>query len=79
MKAATTLRYDYLKSYVNDLGNIIDMDIIRNSKIKMGVDPLGGAGVHYWEPIAEKYKLDLTVVNKIVDPAFGFMTVDWDR
>ena len=78
LKAATTHRYDYLNSYVNDLGNIIDMDIIRNSKIKMGVDPLGGAGVHYWEPIAEKYKLDLTVVNKIVDPAFGFMTVDWD-
>ena len=78
LKAPTTHRYDYLNSYVNDLGNIIDMDIIRNSKIKMGVDPLGGAGVHYWEPIAEKYKLDLTVVNKIVDPTFSFMTVDWD-
>ncbi len=78
VKASTTHRYDYLNTYVNDLGNIIDMDTIRNAKIKMGVDPLGGAGVHYWEPIAEKYHLDLTVVNKIVDPAFGFMTVDWD-
>jgi phosphoglucomutase len=54
------------------------MDAIRNSKIKMGVDPLGGAGVNYWGPIAEHYKIDLTVVNKIVDPTFSFMTVDWD-
>jgi phosphoglucomutase len=61
VKASTTHRYDYLNNYVNDLGNIIDMDVIRNAKIKMGVDPLGGAGVHYWEPIAEKYHLDLTV------------------
>ena len=78
IKASTTHRYDYLNSYVNDLGNIIDMHAICNTKIRIGVDPLGGAGVHYWEPIAEKYHLDLTVVNKIVDPAFGFMTVDWD-
>ena len=78
VKAVTTHRYDYLNNYVADLGKIIDMDIIRQSKIKMGVDPLGGAGVHYWEPIAEKYQLDLTVVNKIVDPTFSFMTVDWD-
>lgn len=78
MKAATTHDFDFLNTYVNDLGNVIDMDSIRNSSIKMGVDPLGGAGVHYWEPIAEKYRLDITVVNKIVDPAFGFMTVDWD-
>ncbi len=78
VKASTTHRYDYLNNYVNDLGNIIDMDTIRIAKIKMGVDPLGGAGVHYWEPIAEKYHLDLTVVNKIVDPTFSFMTVDWD-
>ncbi|MDN3656681.1 hypothetical protein QWZ08_13635 [Ferruginibacter paludis] len=67
-----------MNNYVADLGSIIDMDIIRQSKIKIGVDPLGGAGVHYWEPIAEKYQLDLTVVNKIVDPTFSFMTVDWD-
>ena len=78
LKASTTHRYDYLNNYVNDLGNIIDMDVIRHSQIKMGVDPLGGAGVHYWEPIAECYKLDLTVTNKIVDPTFSFMTVDWD-
>ena len=78
LHASTTHRYDFLNSYVNDLGNIIDMNVIRNSKIRMGVDPLGGAGVHYWEPIAERYQLDLTVVNKIVDPTFSFMTVDWD-
>ena len=78
VKASATHRYDYLNTYVNDLGNIIDMAAIRNAKIKIGVDPLGGAGVHYWEPIAEKYHLDLTVVNKIVDPTFSFMTVDWD-
>ncbi len=78
IKASTTHRYDYLNTYVNDLGNVIDMNTIRNAKIKIGVDPLGGAGVHYWEPIADKYRLDLTVVNKIVDPTFSFMTVDWD-
>jgi len=76
--ASTTHSHDYLNTYISDLGNIIDMDVIRNSKIRMGVDPLGGAGVHYWEPIAERYQLDLTVVNKIVDPTFSFMTVDWD-
>jgi phosphoglucomutase len=78
LHAFTTHRYDYLNTYIKDLGNIIDMGVIRDSKIRMGVDPLGGAGVHYWEPIAEHYKLDLTVVNKIVDPTFSFMTVDWD-
>ncbi len=78
IKASTTHRHDYLNTYINDLGNIIDMDVIRNSKIKMGVDPLGGAGIHYWQPIAERYQLDLTVTNNTVDPTFGFMTVDWD-
>ena len=78
LRAGTTHRHDYLNTYINDLGNIIDMDVIRNSNISIGVDPLGGAGVHYWEPIAERYHLKLTVVNKIVDPAFSFMTVDWD-
>lgn len=78
IRASTTHRYDYLNAYVNDLGNIIDMDVIRHANIRMGVDPLGGAGVHYWAPIAERYKLNLTVVNKVVDPTFGFMTVDWD-
>ena len=61
-----------------DLANVIDMDAIRGAKISMGVDPLGGAGVHYWEPIAERYGLNLTVVNEAVDPTFRFMTVDWD-
>ncbi len=78
LAVATTHRYDFLNNYITDLGNVIDMDIIRDSKISMGVDPLGGAGVHYWEPIAERYKLNMTVINKIVDPTFSFMTVDWD-
>ena len=78
IQAPTTHRYDYLSSYMHELGNAIDMTVIRHSKIKIGVDPLGGAGVNYWEPIAEHYHLDLTVVNKIVDPTFSFMTVDWD-
>ena len=76
--ASTTHRHNYMNAYIHDLGNIIDMELIRDSKIRMGVDPLGGAGVHYWAPIAEHYKLDLTVVNKDVDPTFSFMTVDWD-
>ena len=78
IQASTTHRYDYLNTYVNDLGSVIDMELIRNSKIRMGVDPLGGAGVHYWEPIAERYHLDLTVVSTLVDPTFGFMSLDWD-
>ncbi len=78
LRTSTTHRHDYIQAYISDLGNIIDMNLLRDSKIKMGVDPLGGAGVHYWEPIAERYHLDLTVVSKIVDPTFRFMTVDWD-
>ena len=76
--AASTQRHDYLNSYVADLGNVIDMDLVRNAKIRLGVDPLGGAGVHYWAAIAERYRLDLTVVSDAVDPAFAFMTLDWD-
>ncbi len=76
--AATTHQHDYLNAYVNDLGNVIDMDAIRGSNIHLGVDPLGGAGVHYWPKIAELYKLNLTIVNNEVDPTFRFMTVDWD-
>lgn len=71
-------RHSFLETYVNDLGNVIDMEAIRASKIRLGVDPLGGAGVHYWRPIAKRYGLDLTVVNETVDPTFSFMTVDWD-
>jgi phosphoglucomutase len=78
LRASTTHRHDFLHSYVSDLANVIDMDSIRGAKVNMGVDPLGGAGVHYWARIAEQYGLDLTVVNKTVDPTFRFMTVDWD-
>ncbi len=78
LNAATTHRYDYLNAYIGDLGNVLDMDAIRGAKISLGVDPLGGAGVHYWGPIAERYGLNLTVVNEAVDPTFRFMTVDWD-
>jgi len=78
LQASNTHQYDYLNQYVNDLGNVIDMDIIRDAHIHLGVDPLGGAGVHYWKPIAERYGLNLTVVNEIIDPTFKFMTVDWD-
>ena len=78
LKVSTTHYHDYLNHYINDLANVIDMDVIRNSNIKLGVDPMGGAGVHYWGPIASRYKLDLTVVNKDVDPSFRFMTMDWD-
>ena len=78
LHAATTHRHDYVNAYISDLKNVIDMEAIRNSKISLGVDPLGGAGVHYWEPIAERYGLNLKVVNDSVDPTFRFMTVDWD-
>ncbi|HZK63391.1 MAG TPA: phosphoglucomutase (alpha-D-glucose-1,6-bisphosphate-dependent) [Puia sp.] len=78
LRVSTTHRFDYLNHYIGDLGKVINLDIIRDSKIRMGVDPLGGAGVHYWEPIAQKYGLNLTVVNKVVDPTFRFMSVDWD-
>ena len=77
-RAATTREHDFLDAYVSDLGSVLDLDAIRGAGIRMGVDPLGGAGVHYWAPIAERYKLDLTVVSDEVDPAFGFMTLDWD-
>jgi len=76
--AATTRTHDYLGAYVSDLVHVIDFDAIRSAGLKLAVDPLGGAGVHYWAPIAERYKLDLTVVSEEVDPRFAFMTVDWD-
>ena len=77
-QAATTHDHDYLNTYVADLANVIDFDAIRSAGVHMGVDPLGGAGVHYWAPIAERYRLDLTVVSAVVDPQFAFMSVDWD-
>jgi phosphoglucomutase len=76
--APTTHYHDYITAYVADLGNIIDMQAIKASGIKFGVHPLGGAGVHYWGPIAERYGLNLTVVSDVVDPTFRFMTLDWD-
>ncbi len=77
-RAATTREHDFLDAYVSDLGHMIDFDAIRGAGIHMGVDPLGGAGVHYWAPIAERYRLDLSVISAEVDPTFRFMTVDWD-
>ncbi|ODV14324.1 MAG: phosphoglucomutase, alpha-D-glucose phosphate-specific [Thiobacillus sp. SCN 64-317] len=77
-RAATTHRHDFINAYVSDLDSVLDMDAIRGAGINMGVDPLGGAGVHYWGAIAERYGLNLTIVNEVVDPAFRFMTLDWD-
>jgi phosphoglucomutase len=76
--ASTTHRHDYQTAYIADLCHVIDMDVLRGETISLGVDPLGGAGVHYWGPIAERYGLNVTVVNTAVDPTFRFMTVDWD-
>jgi phosphoglucomutase len=78
LRASTTHRHNYLDAYVRDLGNVIDMNAVLEAKISLGVDPLGGAGVHYWNPIAERYGLNLSIVNDAIDPTFGFMTLDWD-
>jgi phosphoglucomutase len=77
-KASTTHSYDYISSYVGDLDAVVDMETIRRAKLRIGVDPLGGAGVAYWGPICERYGIDVQVVNDAVDPTFRFMTVDWD-
>ena len=78
LRATTTHRHDYLRHYVDDLEQVIDLDAIRHAGVRMGVDPLGGAGVHYWAAIAERWKLDLQVVSAVVDPTFAFMPLDWD-
>ena len=78
LDATTTREHDYLGTYVADLGNVLDFDLIRTSGLRMGVDPLGGAGVHYWSRIAEYYRIDLQVISEQVDPTFSFMSVDWD-
>ena len=78
LAAATTHRHDFVNAFVADLGNVIDMDVIRRSNIRIGVDPLGGAGVHYWNAIAQTYGLNMTVVSDVVDPTFSFMPLDWD-
>ena len=76
--ATGTRRHDYVGPYVESLGSVIDMNIIRSAGVRIGVDPLGGAGVRYWEPIAARYGIAANVVNEAVDPTFRFMTVDWD-
>src|SRR5579863_3494406 len=78
LHAATTHQHDFIAEYVKELRQVIDLDVIRDSKIKLGVDPLGGAGIHYWGPIGDRYGLNLTIVNDTVDPTFRFMTLDWD-
>jgi len=76
--AATTHSHDYLNAYVGDLGAVVDLEVVRDATISLGVDPLGGASVAYWDVVAERYGLKLDVVNRAVDPTFRFMTVDWD-
>jgi phosphoglucomutase len=78
MRAETTHRHDYMDAYTRDLKHVIDMDVIRDAKISIGVDPLGGAGVQYWAPIAERFGLNLEILSVEVDPTFRFMTLDWD-
>ncbi len=78
LRASTTRRHDYLHTYVRDLENVVDLQVVRGAGLHLGVDPLGGAGVRYWPEIAAWYKLDLTVVSEVVDPTFRFMTLDWD-
>lgn len=78
LRASTMSEHDYIAEYVADLSKVIDFDVIRAANLNLGVDPLGGASVHYWKPIAERYGLNLTVVNETVDPTFRFMTLDWD-
>ncbi len=77
-RAPTTHRHDFLARYVADLAHVVDLDAIRGARLKLGVDPLGGAGVHYWQRIAEVHGIDLDVVSEAVDPTFAFMTLDWD-
>ena len=78
LKAPTTKRHDYITPYVDDLASVVDMDVIRESGISIGIDPLGGAAVDYWQPIIDKYGINATIVSKEVDPTFRFMTADWD-
>ena len=78
LKALTTHKHDYATTYIDDLKAVVDVEAIRGAGLKIGVDPLGGAGVAYWDRISERYGLPLTVVNKLVDPTFRFMTLDWD-
>ena len=76
--ASTTHRHDFIRAYVDDLASVVDLEAVKNAGVKIGVDPLGGAGVAYWSAIRDRYGLDLEIVNESVDPTFRFMTVDWD-
>ena len=78
LRSSTTERHDFMAEYVADLAKVIDFGVLRGTSLKLGVDPLGGASVHYWQPIADRYGLNLTVVNDAIDPTFRFMTLDWD-
>ena len=78
LSAATTQKFDFASQYIDDLINVVDLELIRHSQIRLAVDPMGGAGVHYWQQIAERYGLHLHILNKTVDPTFRFTTVDWD-
>ena len=77
-RAPTTHRHDYMTPYITDLANVVDLDVVREAKLSLAVDPLGGAGVHYWPMIAERLRLPITVLSDVVDPTFAFMTCDWD-
>jgi phosphoglucomutase len=77
-KSACVHAYDFVTPYVADLANVLDLEAIRSAGVKIGIDPLGGAGVRYWQPIIERYRLDATIISDAVDPTFRFMTVDWD-
>jgi phosphoglucomutase len=77
-KADTTFRHDYVNTYAEDLASVVDLAAIQSAGVKIGVDPLGGSSIDYWGPIRDRYNLDLTVVNELVDPTFRFMTIDWD-
>ncbi|WP_426423868.1 phosphoglucomutase (alpha-D-glucose-1,6-bisphosphate-dependent) [Bradyrhizobium genosp. A] len=78
LKSSTVHAYDYITPYVADLGNVVDLELVKSAGINIGIDPLGGAAVHYWHPIIARYGLKATVVNEAIDPTFRFMTVDWD-
>ena len=77
-RAGTTHQHDYLGGYISDLARIIDLDMIQSAQLKLGIDPLGGSGVAYWQPLAERYGLNIEIVNPAVDPTFRFMPLDWD-
>jgi phosphoglucomutase len=78
LAATTTHRHDFMTAYIGDLGSVVNLDVLRSTGLKLGVDPLGGAGTFYWGVIAERYGVPITVVSEVIDPTFRFMTVDWD-